>query len=448
MIELLLINPSLDFERDQGKLRSLSVESEIPRQQSPHIGIGYLLATAKLTGLQAKYIDMVAYGVSTDQLLQYINGNTPLLIGFTAFTIQIKAAGFIAEEIKKHFPHIPIGVGGAHATIIPKKTLEEFNSFDFVVRGEGELALRQILENLVNKQDTSFSSIKGVATRDKKDLSYDEIKDLDSLPFPAWEEFDLTKYPGADPHRTKLELLVSTSRGCPFSCVFCCRPFGRRRRRRAITSIIKEIERNINDFGCEAIYFTDETFIVDLEQSEELFHSMIKRGLDKKIRWSCEARVDIASPELFRLMKRAGCYYVFFGFESGDDTVLKNAEKGITVSQIRRSVEWAKDAGLTCAGSFILGLPGETEESANKSIELAKELDIYSTTFPIAVPFPGTEIREMVTEDKYGLRILSNNWDDYGKQYPGVMDSKQLNIEQLRALQKKAYEYNPKEKLL
>lgn len=446
MIDLLLINPSLDFERDQEKLRSLSVESEIPRQQSPHIGIGYLLATAKLTGLQAKYIDMVAYGVSTDQLLRYVNENTPLLIGFTAFTIQIKAAGFIAKEIKKHFPHIPIGVGGPHATAIPKETLEEFDAFDFVVCGEGELVLLKVFENL--KQGSSLSNIKGIVTRDKKDLSYDEIKDLDSLPFPAWEEFDLTKYPGADPHRTKLELLVSTSRGCPFSCVFCCRLFGRRRRRRAITSIIKEIERNINDFGCEAIYFTDETFIVDLEQSEELFHSMIKRGLDKKIRWSCEARVDIASPELFRLMKRAGCYYVFFGFESGDDTVLKNAEKGITVSQIRRSVEWAKDAGLTCAGSFILGLPGETEESANKSIELAKELDIYSTTFPIAVPFPGTEMREMVAEDKYGLRILSNNWDDYGKQYPGVMDSKQLNIEQLRALQKKAYEYNPKEKLL
>jgi len=446
MIDLLLINPSLDFGRDLEKLRSLSVEDEIPRQQSPHIGMAYLLAVAKNDGLQVKYIDMVAYGFSVEQLIQYINDNPPALIGFTAFTIQIKAAGFIAEEIKKHFPHIPIGVGGAHATITPKKTLEEFSAFDFVVRGEGELVLLKVFENL--KQGSSLSNIKGVVTRDKKDLSYDEIKDLDSLPFPAWEEFDLTKYSGADPHRTKLELLVSTSRGCPFSCIFCCRPFGRHRRKRTITSIIKEIERNINDFGCEAICFTDETFIVDLEQSEELFHSMIKRGLDRKIEWSCEARVDIASPELYRLMKRAGCYYVFFGFESGDDTVLKNAKKGFTVSQVKRAVQWAKDAGLACAGSFILGLPGETEESANKSIELAKELDIYSTTFPIAVPFPGTEIREMAAEDKYGLRVLSNNWDDYGKQYPGVMDSKQLNIEQLRALQKKAYEYNPKKKLL
>jgi len=444
-IDLLLINPSLDFERDKEELRSLSVESEIPRQQSPHIGIGYLLAIAKRNALQAKYIDMVASGVSINQLLQDINENKPLLIGFTAFTIQIKAAGFIAKEIKKHFPDILICVGGSHATAIPRETLGEFDAFDFVVCGEAELVLPRIFENI--KQGLSLSNIKGIVTRGKTDYSYDAIKNLDDLPFPAWEELDLTKYPGADPHRTNLELPINTSRGCPFSCVFCARPFGRHRRKRTITSIIKEIERNINDFGCEAIYVTDETFIVDLEQCKELFHSMIRGGVHKKIRWSCEARVNIASPELFRLMKKAGCYYVFFGFESGDDTVLKNAKKDITVSQIKRTVQWAKDAGLICAGSFILGLPGETEESVDKSIKLARELNIYSTTFPIAVPFPGTALREMATKNKYGLRILNNNWDDYGKQYPGVMDSKTLTIEKLRALQKKAYEYNPKKEL-
>lgn len=442
MIDLLLINPSFDFEGDLEKLRSLSVESEIPRQQSPHIGIGYLLAIAKCNGLRAKYIDMVAYNVSIDQL---VHTSKPLLIGFTAYTIQIKAAGFIAKEIKKHFPDILICVGGPHATMIPKETLEEFDAFDFVVCGEGELALPQIFENL--KQESPLSNIKGVVTRGKTDYSYDAIKNLDDLPFPAWEEFDLTKYPGADPHRTKRELPISTSRGCPFSCVFCARPFGRHRRKRTVTSIIKEIERDISDFGCEAVYFTDETFIVDLEWSKSFFIDMIKKGIHKKIKWSCEVRVDIASPELFRIMKKAGCYYVYFGFESGDDTMLKNAKKGFTISQIKRPVQWAKDAGLICAGSFILGLPGETEESVNKSVKLAQELNIYSTTFPIAVPFPGTALREMAIKNKYGLRILSNNWDDYGKQYPGVMDSEQLSIEKLRALQKKAYEYNPKNKL-
>ena len=444
-IGLLLINPSLDFERDQAKLRSLSIEEGTRVQQGPRLGMGYLLAIAKRNGLQAKYIDMVAYGVSIEQLLQYINQSKPVLIGLTAFTIQIKAAGFIAQEIRKHFPDALICVGGAHVTVMPKETLQEYQAFDFVVCGEGELVLLEIFESI--KRGATLSNIKGVVTTEKTDYSYNAIMNLDELPFPAWEEFDLSKFPGESPHRTTLELPVSTSRGCPFSCVFCVRPFGRHRRKRTTASIIREIERNINDFGCEAICFTDETFIVDLEESKELFRGMVKEGIHRKIKWSCESRVDNASPELFRLMKEAGCYYVFFGLESGDDGVLKNAKKGFAVSQIRRAVQWAKDAGLVCAGSFILGLPGETEESANKSIRLARELNIYSTTFPIAVPFPGTELRQMATDSQYGLRILSNNWDDYGKQYPGVMDSEQLAIDKLRPLQEKAYQCNPKKKI-
>ena len=105
---------------------------------------------------------------------------------------------------------------------------------------------------------------------------------------------------------------------------------------------------------------------------------------------------------------------------------------------------WAKEAGLVCISSFIIGLPGETEESVWKSIKLAKELNLFSTTFPIAVPLPGTELRDMALNNKEGLKILTNNWDDYGKQYPGVMESDLLSIEKRRELQRIAYEHNPK----
>jgi radical SAM superfamily enzyme YgiQ (UPF0313 family) len=146
-------------------------------------------------------------------------------------------------------------------------------------------------------------------------------------------------------------------------------------------------------------------------------------------------------------MKKAGCYYVFFGLESSDDVILKNIKKRITSDQIKKAVKWAKEAGLICVGSFIIGLPGETEQTVNKNIKLAQELDLYSITFPIAVPFPKTALRDMAEKHEYGLKILSNNWDDYGKQYPGVMDSDDLSIERRRELQKKAYELNPKKKI-
>jgi len=146
-------------------------------------------------------------------------------------------------------------------------------------------------------------------------------------------------------------------------------------------------------------------------------------------------------------MKESGCYYVFFGLENADDAILNNARKRITVSQIKKAVEWAKSSGIIVSGSFIIGLPGETEETVRKSIKLAQELDLYSTTFPIAVPYPGTVLRKMAIDHEYGLRILSNNWENYDKQYPGVMESEQLSIERRRELQKLAYDLNPKKKI-
>lgn len=444
-VDLLLVNPSVDYTKDQKDILTRRVEEDVAIQNSPSPGIASLLSTAKHNNLNAKFIDMVAESTSIDKLLQYINISKPTLVGLTALTVQIKSAGFIAKEIKKHFPDILICVGGIHATTMPKETLEEFDAFDFVVCGEGELVVLNIFDNL--KKGIPLPTIKGVATKGKTDFSFDLIKELDSLPFPAWEELDLHKYGGIYPHRTKLELPMWTSRGCPFDCIFCTRPHGRHRRHRSITSVINEIERNINEFGCESIAFIDETFIADLKWSSELFENIIRKGLNKKIKWSCETRVNIASPELFHLMKEAGCYYIFFGLESADDAILHNARKKITISQIKKAVNWAKDAGIIVSGSFIIGLPGETEETVRKSIGLAQELDLYSVTFPIAVPYPGTVLRKMAINREYGLRILSYNWDDYDKQYPGVMESEQLSIDRRRELQKLAYNLNPKKKI-
>ncbi|MBR9705296.1 radical SAM protein [Candidatus Pacearchaeota archaeon] len=439
-LDLLLINPSLDFKKDIGKYKELRVQDKIPRQHAAHIGIAYLLAICKKEGISVKYIDMITYEKSLEEVIDFVKENKPKMVGFTAFTVQIKAAGHIAEKIKEIYPDTIITAGGPHVTAIPKETLKEFPSFDFVVRGEAD----KIFPNIFRSDLTDVSKIKGVVTREKEDITYDRVENLDELPFPAWEEFDLKLYPGCEPHRTKQELFISTSRGCPNFCVFCVRPFGQRRTFRSILSIIEEIERNIKEFDCQAINFCDETFTANIDFSKKLFEKMIELGLHKKIRWSCETRVDNASPEMFKLMKEAGCYYVFFGFESADDEMLKRAGKGFDIAQIKKAVGWAKDAELICAGSFILGLPGETEETAMKSVKLAKELDIYSTTFPIAVPFPGTPIREMADKGMFGLRILTSNWDDYGKQYPGVMESENLSIDRLRELQEYAYKYNPK----
>lgn len=444
-LDLLLVNPSLDYEQDLEKILSRRIEAGTGNQESPHLGYAYIIANLRQHGLVADYVDMPVEQVSLHALLNEIGIRKPLVVGLSAYTIQIKTAAAIAAAIKQRYPEVLVCCGGPHVTVMPKETLEEFPAIDFIICGEAELLLLQIFEQL--RSGSSLAELKGVVTRGKEDISYDNIQDLDALPFPAWDSFDLDRYPGLYPHRTRLELPVSTSRGCPFSCIFCVRPFGRKRRHRSVESVINEIKRNIDQFGCESISFVDETFIFDLEWSRKLFQAMIDEGINKKINWSCSTRVDNMTADMFKLMKEAGCYYVFFGFESGDDTMLKNMKKSFRVADIKRAVAMAKEARLIVVGSFIIGLPGETEATVKKSIELAKEMNIYSTTFPIAVPFPGTILRKQAENNEHGMKILTNNWDDYGKQYPGVMDSEALSMEQRRALQKLAYDMIPKKKL-
>lgn len=441
-LDFLFINPCANINSERERKEKMKINEKVPRQEPPHMGMGYMMAVAKKEGIKTKFIDMAAYEQIPENIVNLVKKFNPRIVGFSAFTVQVKSAAYIANLIKHELPNTKICLGGPHATAIPKETLTEFQSFDFVVASEADNLLVPILNNLDN-----LDNLNGVVTRTTKKIVGNRIENLDSLPFPAWEEFDLTKFPGGDPHRTKLELPLATSRGCPFTCNFCARMFGQKRITRSVDSVIAEMERNIKDFGAEAFYFEDETFIANLAWNEKLFKTMIDKGINKKIKWSCTTRVDIVTPEIFKLMRRAGCYYVFFGFEHGDDEMLKIMGKRINSEQARQSTKWAKEAGLVVVGCFILGLPGETLETARKNMRFAKDLNIYSTSFPIACPYPGTLLRKQAERNEYGLKILTNNWDDYGKQHPGVMESNVLSIDQLRALQKEAYELNPKKNI-
>src|SRR3990167_1594537 len=332
MLDLLLIRPCADFQRHTDYVKDLRVEKNIVRQVSPPLGVGYIIADTKRKGGTAEFLDMEIEEVTVAHLLKMITDKSPKNIGFTAVTIQLDAANYFAGLIKYNFPHIALTIGGACTTGLPTT---EFPDFDLVWRGE----------------------------------LFPADMPLDDQPFPDWSAFDLDKYGGADPHRTKRELPISTSRGCPFKCVFCVRPFGQVRRSRSIDSVIQEIKWDISKYQAEALVFCDETLTANISFSKQLFQRMIDEQLP--VKWSGETRIDTATPELYKLMKQAGCYYLYFGFESGDNDVLKLAGKNFTVEQIKQSVQWAKEAWITCAGSFILGLPNETEKTAWKSIELA-----------------------------------------------------------------------------
>jgi len=432
-LDFLMVTPSLILFPDPAN----------SRLRSPAASVGYILANVKKEGFTVKYIDMDACLITVERLLEYIDKNMPRLIGFTVVTTNVNAADHISELIKKRHPEIPVCAGGIHPTMVPRQTLNEFPSFDFVVCGEGELVVPAVLEEL-SKSNPDLKSIKGVITRDKTNIDFWLSEDVNTLPYPAWEEFDLSRYPGVAIHRTNREFHITTSRGCPYDCCFCCRPPGYRKiRYRSIEHIIGEIIRNIEEFGMEAIAFDDESFTINKQRLAGICKTIIDKGLNKKMRWMCSTRVDMVDYDLFKLMKKAGCYDIFFGFESADNEILKIAGKKITTAQMENAVKITRKAGIAAHGCFILNLPGETEETVEKAWKFAKKLDLRSVSFPIAVPFPGTRLRAMAEKGEYGLRIISNNWDDYGKQYPGVMEQGKLTMEKILYIQQKSYLNHP-----
>jgi len=453
-IDLLLVEPSLNWEESLKIKVSTRVEKNVAVKEGVKISIGYLLAAIKKSGHSVKFIDMIAEKVSVDNLLNHIGQYDPRIIGMPAFTYQIQSVGELFSKIKKNFPKILLCVGGCHVSSLPKRTLEEYPDIDFVIKGEAETSIPIILDRIQNGSD--ISDISGVVTRGKENENDSFFEDVHTLPFPAWEEMDIYQYGGCQPHEGKLELPVLTGRGCPFECVFCCKQSGSNCRRREVGSVIEEIERNIRDFGCEAISFLDETFVLDQKWIREFIEKMNTSGINKKIKWACTTRVNSISLELIREMKRAGCYYIFYGFESSNRNVLRIIKKGILPEQMIDAVRLSKQVGIVPSGSFIIGLPGDTKNSILETIEFGKNLGLYSITFPIAVPFPGTELRRMAIAGEYGMRIISDDWSEYvsndfdiqGRGEIGHLESIDLPWKERRELQRFAYLRNPKKEIL
>lgn len=441
-MDLLLINPCMDVESFQVSRKALRIREDIPNQETPHIGVAYILSVARQHGICAAYIDMGVQGISINTVLEWIRKDKPTLVGFTSFTYQAKSADAVAGEIKKIDAQIKTCIGGPHAFAIPQQTLDEFKNIDFVVCGEVEEILPRIFDAIADEK--KLAQIPNILTRVTSVSHSVFVTNLDAIPFPAWDMFDLEKYPGTYPHRTKQELPMITGRGCPYRCTFCCRAHGDFVRQRTVQSVISEIENNIEKFGCESIAFMDETFALNRKWSAEFFGQMKKRGLNKKITWACSTRVSNNSPELFQEMREAGCYYIFFGFESASEQTLKRIKKNTTLDQARQTVRWTKQAGIIPVGAFIIGLEGDGEEEVFKAIEFGKELDLYSITFPVAVPFPGSVLRELAEQGCYGLKILTNDWSLYGKQGQSVMESADLSAKRRNELQKLAYQAHAK----
>jgi radical SAM superfamily enzyme YgiQ (UPF0313 family) len=316
------------------------------------------------------------------------------VVGFTAMTPTIGAVMDMARQIKKAHPKKIIIVGGVHPTLLPTETLEACPEIDFVIIGEGEQTIVSLLQALEPKGD--FSSIPGIAYRVEGKL-FENVRsgqqiDLNSLPFPAYELLPIASYHPHPPHGRKLPYaILMTSRGCPYDCIFCSKPvFGSRFRAENADKVVDDIERLIKDYGIKEIGFFDDVFTLSMPRVASICDGIIKRRL--KVNWFCGTRVNLVNADLLRDMKVAGCYSIAYGIESGNPEILAKTCKGVSTNQITEAVSLTQKAGIETIGYFMIGLPNETKQTAQDTIDFAKRLKLDYAQFAITKPFMGSEL--------------------------------------------------------
>jgi radical SAM superfamily enzyme YgiQ (UPF0313 family) len=405
----------------------------------PRIGIASIAAYLLENGIDVSIVDPEIEGLDLDE----IQGMQPDIVGIPAYTEEVLDAAAIAKGVKEICPGTIVVVGGPHPSAIPEETLKEFGSFDIAVVGEGEFAL---LDIALKKP---LEMIPGIAYRDgasiRQNQARHEISDINSLPLPAWHLYYLNAYRGgglssgfAKKNRL-LELPVEGARGCPYGCAFCFRIAGRRVQIRSPKRVIDDVARCVHEFKAERIYFVEGTFAVNRRLAIEVCDEIMNSGLQREITWSAGPRVDTVDFELLQKMKGAGCDFLGFGVESGDPQILKLIGKNTSTEQAIEVFKMCKKLGIKTEANFIIGLPGETNESISRTIELAKRLEADYANFAILVPFPGTEVYKMACDGPGDIKVKSKDWKLYGKQVGEAIEHANFLPGELKKLQMKAY---------
>ncbi|MDO8545568.1 MAG: radical SAM protein [Opitutaceae bacterium] len=412
MARVLLINPSY-------KVTYASTMARFGVPFYPVLSLATIIPKVKASGHEVQVIDLCYEDFNVARLRDRIKAWRPDVVGLTGTTPLFSQIRTIVKLVREISPDIVTVGGGPHCSALPEQSLEEAG-FDFVCFGEGDFTLAQIADG------RDSAGIPGIVRRDGtgrtvKNLPNTWLKDLDELPYPSWDEFNLAQYERYWSRliaRRKPVAFFETTRGCVFSCNYCGskNTVGRGFRKKSVARVIDELKYS-KRHGFREFFIVDDIFTTDVPRVKEICEAIIREDLD--IAWSCAngIRVDSGDQEMFTLMRRAGCYKVAFGFESGDDRVLKEFGKGgrATVEAARSTVAMARKADIDVFGFFMVGLLQDTAESMAKTIELGRELQTDVLKISISVPFPGTP---MYAELKSKGLLNHFDWDKYNVYNP------------------------------
>ena len=408
------------------------------------LGLGYLASVITNKGHNVKIVDSILegfnqcktfntafneYGLSDEQIVEKIKNYKPEVIGIScSFTSKWLLVKRLSQKIKEAYPDGLIIIGGIHSTNSPESVLNE-SCVDFVVIGEGESVIEQFLDKLITDKD--YSKIKGLGYKENNILHINKniefIQDLDKIPFPARHLMAYEKY--FEYNRNS----VIATRGCPFNCSFCSMTavMGRQFRHRSVNNFVDELEEIYKTYKTRFFSFDDDNFTLNREFVIGVCDEIIKRKL--KICWHTPNGVYINSLtfDVLKKMKEAGCYFICLAIESGDERMHKYMNKSISLSQVKKVIDWCTELKIFTLGFFMVGMLGETMQSMEISKKFALSLPLDSATVAIATPYPNTRFYKECIQKQY----IKNYMYDLLNGHECVVDTENLTAEQVKSFQ-------------
>ena len=417
----------------------------LPANQAPPLGLAYIASFLRDAGHEVSLLDMRHGSHSRDELMDAVRAFVPGVVGMGLYTVTVPVAEEISQLIKDWNAGTTIVVGGPHPAGAPEECARNPH-FDYAAVGEGEVMMRDLVETLEAGGD--MRTVAGLwFTEDPRDPDSELvvnaprgwIGELDSLPYPArdllppLDSYAMTMFQYKEWPATT----IYTSRGCPYSCIFCERReiLGNRFRVHSAQSVVDEMEHLAAEYGIREIFFYDDTFTLDARRVEQICDEILRRGITMS--WNISTHVNTVSRELLHKMAKAGCWQIAYGIETGDPVVMKDIMKGTTVDTVRERIQWTVDAGIEAKGLFMIGHPTDTPETIARTVEFARSLPIASANFKITTPFVGTPLRDMAAD--YG-DIAEDDYRNYmGDPDQAVFVTNGLTREYLAGVQRRAY---------
>ena len=390
MKKIALVNPPYSFwSPDKNYLRPFI-------GTLPSLGLLSLAAVLRKRGYAVRIIESASLGLTFSQTVEEILREKPHYIGLNCTTASIDNAGQIASAIKAVNAQTLVFVGGPHITSIPEETFRRYAAFDYGIAGEGEMAFPDLL--LWVEEGQRFREVESAIFREGAKVIINPrrrfIEDLDCLPLPAYDllPFFPQKYrpPLLNYQRGPAASLIS-SRGCPQICTFCDRSvFGNRYRYFSEDYLMDLISHLHHSYGIRHLIFADDQFAASRSRLLRFCEKLARAGLP--LRWNCDARVDSVDPALLKIMKRAGCWMISYGIESGSPEILAAISKGIRLDQVEQAVRATKEAGIRAKGLCMIGYPQETASTLKDTLSLILRCPFDELNLSFLTPYPGTEI--------------------------------------------------------